>query len=599
MKKLGVACVASVLLAAGCSKISMPSMPWSSQAAETNPTAEALFAEAMKEFESKRYARAIDRFQRVKAEFPFSPNLIQAELKLAEAYYLNKQYPEAVAALREFQTLHPTNENIPLVVYYLGLAHFDQFTSIDRDQKMTEIAKGHFETVVRNHPNSPYAEKAREKLARSEQYLADHEYNIARFYFNEKSYAAATDRLEDILRRYPNAPVAPQALFQLGESYRLQKNTAKAALAYQALMQHYPATAQAKQAQAQLTQLENQKVDPLALLLAPERRPAFVPPPTTATNSTNDIQFVAKKEVVHEEPGSEKGFFGRVAEKVNPLNWFSSSDDEKNEAQSKAAVAKKETPRPEPGDTRQLLAKVDESLSEKGIESDGKKLQAPAPAAAELPKDPAEPGPRPSDATAILATIDTRLEKEGKKTDGLPPTPEIAPVLQTVVGETGAPAGGGVTPAAGQTVSSASTTEVLSSIDEALRKKGIEPKAQASHPAQSSVPPKTPASAAPAQAKVELAPRLPAEKGPLFLESGEFQAKGDAGKGEAPGSQDSAKPAEAPKSIPQSVVKSPSPIEPAPTAEKGKPEGEQEKSGLDQLREDLRSLGNLLNPFNW
>ena len=186
----------------------------------------------MEYFKNKSYIRAINRFQRVQTEFPFTPQLIHAELKIAEAYYLNKQYPEAAAAFKEFQAMHPSNENIPFVTYHLGLAHFDQFTSVDRDQKMTDIARGYFETVVRNYPSSPYASKAKEKLVQCQEYLSEHEFNIAAFYLCEKKYRAARDRFEEILRRYRGTPTAVKSLYYLGESYRLEKNSVKAALAY-------------------------------------------------------------------------------------------------------------------------------------------------------------------------------------------------------------------------------------------------------------------------------------------------------------------------------------------------------------------------------
>src|SRR5919197_6393835 len=111
-------------------------------------------------------------------------------------------------AFQEFQSMHPTNEHIPYVVYSLGLAHFDQFSATDRDQKNTEIAKGHFETVIKNYPQSPYAAQAKEKLAKANGYLADHDFNIAFFYFQQEKYAAARDRFEEIVRRYPGTPVA-------------------------------------------------------------------------------------------------------------------------------------------------------------------------------------------------------------------------------------------------------------------------------------------------------------------------------------------------------------------------------------------------------
>src|SRR5262245_56770764 len=83
-------------LAAGCSSVSMP---WSS--ARSDPTAEALYEEGTRYFAEKRYVRAIDTLTKLKTEYPFSPQLTEAELKIADAYYLNQQYPEAINAFKE------------------------------------------------------------------------------------------------------------------------------------------------------------------------------------------------------------------------------------------------------------------------------------------------------------------------------------------------------------------------------------------------------------------------------------------------------------------------------------------------------------------
>jgi outer membrane protein assembly factor BamD len=200
--------IATVLVmttcAAGCSSLpplpELPSMPWSGPATLTDSTAEGYFAEGTRYFNEKRYTRAIDSFTRIKTDFPFSPVLTDAELKIADAQYLNKQYPEAIAAFKEFQSLHPNNENIPFVVFRLGQAHFDQFTSTDREQKNTEIAKGYFETVINSYPKSPYAVQAKENLAKCVEYLAEYDFNVANFYFQQEKYAAARDRFEEIGR---------------------------------------------------------------------------------------------------------------------------------------------------------------------------------------------------------------------------------------------------------------------------------------------------------------------------------------------------------------------------------------------------------------
>ncbi|MGH7926877.1 MAG: outer membrane protein assembly factor BamD, partial [Candidatus Binatia bacterium] len=82
----------------GCSSVSMPSLsmpslPWTS-ATESDPTAEALFEEGNRNFNDKRYVRAIDSFSKIRTDHPFSPLMTQVELKIADAYYRNQQYPE-------------------------------------------------------------------------------------------------------------------------------------------------------------------------------------------------------------------------------------------------------------------------------------------------------------------------------------------------------------------------------------------------------------------------------------------------------------------------------------------------------------------------
>jgi len=337
---------------------SMPSFSWRS-GPKADATAEALFDEGMRSFNEKRYVRAIDNFSKLRTDYPFSPQVTQVELKIADAYYLNQQYPEAINAFKEYQSMHPTNENIPFVLLRLGQSHFDQFTSTDRDQKNTEIAKGYFENVVNSYPKSPQAVEAKEKLAKCLEYLAEHEFNVAFFYFKQEKYPAARDRFEEIVRKYKDTPTAVKSLFYLGESYRNEKNVIRAGLAYEALIEHYPQTKFAADAKAQLASLDNEKRDPLALLLMRDRRPTTAPTPEVkedpALAKLKDINLVAKTEVVHEEPGDEKGLIRRVADKLNP---FSSSSSPK----------KGETERGRYGDARQAWASAKRSTTEGRVE---------------------------------------------------------------------------------------------------------------------------------------------------------------------------------------------------------------------------------------
>ena len=75
--RLNVGLLVIVVGAAGCSSISLPSLPWSSSSATTDATAEALFEVGMRAYNDKKYVRAIDSLAKIKTDYPFSPLLTQ------------------------------------------------------------------------------------------------------------------------------------------------------------------------------------------------------------------------------------------------------------------------------------------------------------------------------------------------------------------------------------------------------------------------------------------------------------------------------------------------------------------------------------------
>jgi outer membrane protein assembly factor BamD len=635
-----IALLSAVIFVAGCSSVSMPSlslpsMPWSG-GAKADPTAEALFQEGTRAFNDKRYVRAIDSFSKIRSDHPFSPFVTETELKIAEAYYFNQQYPEAINAYKEFHALHPTNENIPLVILRLGQSHFNQFTAADRDQKNTEIAKGYFETVIANYPKSPYAAEAREKLAKSLEYLAEHEYNIASFYFQQEKYPAARDRFEEIVRKYKDTPTAVKSLFYLGESYRREKNAMRATLAYEALLQHYPQSKFAAAAKTQLAQLEKEKHDPLAQLLMRDRRPGLSAAPEVkedpALARLRNLNLVEKKDVVYEEPGAEKGFFGRVADKLNPFSSSSGSakkDEQKDpgavELLAKKTAAPKEesrgllaslwpfggkdsTPAPAksaPGGATQsnpVVSRIDDSLQQRGTDPKAREA-ALKPPAADLPKsDPPAPA---TDTTALLSSIDSNLKRSGKDPSQVPVPPEAAAALRDAAAAQAAGAKAAPNRPAQQDVQ---TSGILSSIDQKLRSQGVEPSQFDKPPTAEEI--KAAAAAQKPQPKsVELEPKLALEKGPLYLSPAEGARQQSRGSGQEPLKSNEVMPEATDRAneIPNRIlVKGPVQAQPSAAAGSqaesripGTAPDDEPKSAFDQFRQDLDSIGKALNPFRW
>ena len=620
--KFPLALLAVVIGSSGCSSLSMPSVPWFKSAAPVDPTAEALFAEGSRYFNEKKYARAIDVLQKLKTGHPFSPLLTETELKVADAYYLNEQYPEAITAFKEFQSLHPTNENISFVLLRLGQAHLNQFSSTDRDQKNTEIAKGYFETVITSHPKSPHAPEAAEKLAKCIQYLSEHEFNVAMFYHQQEKYPAARDRFEEIVRKYKGTPTAIKSLYYLGESYRKEKNSIRASLAYEALIQHYPETKFAVEAKTQLAQLDKEKQDPLALLLMRDRRPGAALPAETkeepALSKLKDLNLVAKKDLVYEEPGAEKGMLRRVADKLNP---FSSSDEPKDEPKESATellVRRKEAEKEssgifaslwpfgkqssnansKPSQNTGLVGHIDESLKQKGIENAGQATSTPP--VADLPKSNEAP-PQTMDTGVLVGSIDSNLKKSGK-TSELPPAPEAAAAFKDVAATQNAAVK--TTAPAQSPVSSG----LLSSIDQKLKSQGVEPSRFELPPSPAEVTESAVKNTPPV--KVELEPKVSAEKGPLFLAPAELPSSATSNRADDANTSNAKpdvaeKPQPADRIAPRNLVRGPTQSQPANRAtspaeqKKATPDEEETKGLFDHLRDDVESVSKILNPFRW
>ncbi len=162
-------------------------------------------------YEKGRYRDALEAFDQLKEWYPFSPYVSLAELKKADTLYKMKEYPQAILAYEEFENLHPQNEAVPYVVYQTGRCYFDQMDSVDRDQQVTRQAITVFERLVQQHPQSPYADQAREHIVTCRQNLAGHELYVGLHYFKTKRYKGALVRMQTILAQYPETDAAMEA----------------------------------------------------------------------------------------------------------------------------------------------------------------------------------------------------------------------------------------------------------------------------------------------------------------------------------------------------------------------------------------------------
>lgn len=173
--------------------------------------------EGMEAFDVGKYGKAITAFTALLEEHPFSPEAGLAELKLADAYYYDGKYEEAKEHYKEFETRHPTNEAIPYVLFQYGMCDYSRADRTDRDPGSMAKAINSFTRLLNAAPNSAYAQEAVTKIREAQEFLAYHEFEVAKFYKRTGKPGAARQRLQYLLATFPNSDLVPRAQELLAE----------------------------------------------------------------------------------------------------------------------------------------------------------------------------------------------------------------------------------------------------------------------------------------------------------------------------------------------------------------------------------------------
>jgi len=246
-------------------------MLWTGCTTRKLPSGQDFYSQGENYYNRHLYKGAIDNYQHLIDQYPFSAYAEDAELKIGLAYYQMKNYPEAINSLTDFVRMHPTNKNLPMASYYLGMAYFDQIPAPWQDQSVTEKALAQFRVIERQYPESPFAGLAHDRIEVCREVLAQNELMIGTYYQKRANYRAAESRLAELMEQYPEAPVAPEALYNLGMTLEKEGKKYSAAQAFAAVDGHFKNTTYAAKAEVQLKKL-NQPIDseedPLRMVLA-------------------------------------------------------------------------------------------------------------------------------------------------------------------------------------------------------------------------------------------------------------------------------------------------------------------------------------------
>ncbi len=211
------------------------------------PPADELFAKAEKTLEGRRilgirwvdHQEAIETFQTIIDNYPYSEFAVRAELAIADTYFDDDKWEEALSYYRDFADLHPGHEKVGYAIHRAALCHEQQVYAPTRDQAHTRDSLVFLDRLLRDHPDSEHADEA-ERLWRSlRTRLAQQILGIADFYRKRSEWEAAAERYRSLLNEYPGLGLDAEALYKLALCYWEMDRRVEAERILLAIVQNY------------------------------------------------------------------------------------------------------------------------------------------------------------------------------------------------------------------------------------------------------------------------------------------------------------------------------------------------------------------------
>jgi outer membrane protein assembly factor BamD len=225
MRQISLALLVLVLtlgLLAGCgAKRVDPTRDWS---------ASQLYTEARAALDRDNFDQAVEYYESLEARYPFSRFAQQAQLEVAYAYYKADEPDMALAAADRFIQINPRHPYVDYAYFLKGLVNarrhegfMDRWFTRDARERDPEPLRQAFEdfgTLVRNFPDSRYADDARQRMIHLRNVLAGHELYVAEFYMRRGAWLAAAQRARTVVERYHESDATLDALEMMVRAYR-------------------------------------------------------------------------------------------------------------------------------------------------------------------------------------------------------------------------------------------------------------------------------------------------------------------------------------------------------------------------------------------
>jgi outer membrane protein assembly factor BamD len=198
------------------------------------------FKDAEEFMRKEDFEKARKKYQEIEEKSPDKSYDAGLMLRVADTYYGEEKYSEALVEYQAFLNYHPVHKDAAYAQYQAAMCNFRELSTIDRDPTPAYAVIKEMNKLLVKYPKSGYGEQARKHIAICNDWIADYELYVARFYYKKDSYKAAAGRCEKLLKDYPDSSAEKDALYVEALSYKELGDLQRARTTVALLIEKYP-----------------------------------------------------------------------------------------------------------------------------------------------------------------------------------------------------------------------------------------------------------------------------------------------------------------------------------------------------------------------
>tara|TARA_X000001036_G_scaffold414522_1_gene429822 strand:- start:34 stop:894 length:861 start_codon:yes stop_codon:yes gene_type:complete len=178
-----------------------------------------LYEEAYVEFLEGDALYSAKKFNEAELIFPQSEWAPIAALMSAYVYYSDDYYSDSIYELERYLKVYPKHKDRDYAHFLLAMCYYENIIDEKRDLGPLLKSKKEFEFVIKEYPNTDFAEDAKFKIGLITDRLAGKEMYIGRHYLKGQKWIPAINRFKNVLENYQTTVYVEEAIHRLVETY--------------------------------------------------------------------------------------------------------------------------------------------------------------------------------------------------------------------------------------------------------------------------------------------------------------------------------------------------------------------------------------------